>query len=79
MVVFSGADACMDVTESCTGSIATDFAAAHNVMAQSCDIKKVRQTLGQQHSLALRLSCYQGMLLLERVKYDFFIHFFSTS
>lgn len=62
MVRFSGEDACMDVTESCTGSIATDLA-AHNVFPQSCGIKKVDQTLGQRHSLAVRSSCYQGMLM----------------
>lgn len=49
----------MDVTESCTGRIATEVA-ADDVLAQSCDIKKVDQTLGQRRSLALRLSCYGG-------------------
>lgn len=62
VVAFSEEDACMDVTESCTGSIATDFA-PHNVFAQSCDIKRVDETPGQRRSLALRSSCYQGMLM----------------
>lgn len=60
MVRFSGEDACMDVTESCTGRIAIEVA-ADDVSAQSCDIKKVDQTLGQRRSLALRLSCYGGV------------------
>lgn len=58
-VKFFGEDACVDVTESCTGSIAMEIA-SQNVFPQSCDIKKANQTLGLRQSLALRPSCYTG-------------------
>lgn len=61
--MFSGADACMDVTESCTGRIATDFAAEQDRIAQSWDVKKMDQTLGQRCSLALRTPSYQGLFI----------------
>lgn len=57
---FSADDACMDVTQSHTISIAADFA-AHDVYAQSCHLKKVEMTLRQQHSEAMASSNYKGM------------------
>lgn len=45
-VRFSADNACMDVTQSHTVSITTDFA-ADDMFAQSCDVKKGGRTLGQ--------------------------------
>lgn len=58
-VRFSADNACMDVTQSHTVSIATDFA-AHDVFAESCDVKKGDRTLGQGNK-AMRSSNYKGM------------------
>lgn len=59
-VRFSADNACMDVTQSHTVSIATDFA-AHDMFAQSCDVKKGDWPLGQQGNKAMRSSNYKGM------------------
>lgn len=60
---FSADDACMDVTQSHTISIATDFA-AHDMYAQSSHLKKVEMTLRQQHSEAMASSNYKGILFV---------------
>lgn len=59
-VRFSADNACMDVTQSHTVSIATNFA-AHDMFAQSCDVKKGDRPLGQQGNKAMRSSNYKGM------------------